>query len=218
MPGTGYLETRRRHPGLLAAAIALHVGIGGVILSYHPEILPMKPDAIDLQPITKDPPPPPRPKPVEARTKDDPAPKPRIDQPTTIFPLDAPTQWPDTPPLPPGPLMGEGNGGGATTLPPAEPVITPVGTDRRFAGDLQPPYPPALQRQEIEGTVTVRVQVGIDGRVTAVELVKADNPAFFASTRDWALKRWRFKPATRDGAPVVAWITRTVRFEIVPLR
>jgi protein TonB len=220
MTGTGYLETRRRHPGLLAAAIALHVGIGGVILSYHPEILPVKPDAIDLRPITEEPPPPPRPKPVDARTKADPAPKPQIDQPiTTVLPLQTRTEpWPDTPPLPPGPLAGAGDGGGTTVLPPPAPVITPVGTDRRYVGDLQPPYPSALQRAEIEGTVTVRVQVGIDGRVTAVELVKADDPAFFASTRDWALKRWRFKPATRDGAPVVAWITRTVRFEIVPVR
>lgn len=214
MPGTGYLETRRHHPGLLATAIALHIGVVGVILSYHPEILPGKPDGIPLIPIAKELPPPP-PTQVERRTKADPAPKPQIDRPTTTFPLDPPTQqWPDTPPLPSGPLMGEGNGGGTTVLPSPEPVLTPVGVDRRFAGDVQPPYPPALQREEIEGNVTVRVQVGIDGRVTAVELVRADNPAFFASTRDWALKRWRFKPATRDGAPVVAWITRTLRFEI----
>lgn len=217
MHGTGYLETRRRHPGLLVTAVALHVGLVGVILSYHPEILPLKPNAIPLIPIAKELPPPPTP--VERKMKADPAPKPQIDRPTTtLLPLQNRTeQWPDTPPLPPGPLTGLGDGGGTTVLPPPEPVITPVGTDRRFAGDLQPPYPAALQRAEIEGVVTVRVQVGIDGRVTAVELVSADNPAFFVSTRDWALKRWRFKPATRDGAPVVAWITRTVRFEIVPL-
>jgi protein TonB len=217
MNGTGYLETRRRHPGLLATAVAIHIGLAGVILSYHPEILPAKPDAIGLIRILKEPPPPPRPVPAEPRTKAES--RRQIDRPTTtVAQLQTRTdQWPDIPPLPPGPLMGE-EGGGTAVLPAPEPVITAVGMDRRFAGDLQPPYPPALQRAEIEGIVTVRVQVGIDGRVMAVELVNADNPAFFTSTRDWALKRWRFKPATRDGEPVVAWITRTVRFEIVPLR
>lgn len=218
MHGTGYLETRRRHPALLATAIALHVGIVGVILSYHPEILPGQPKAIGLIPITKELPPPPPRKPIEAPTKANPDPKPQIDRPTTtVLPLGpvAP-QWPDLPPLPSGgPIAGEGSGGTTVVLP--EPFITPVGPDRRFASDLQPPYPPALQRAEIEGNVTVRVQVGLDGRVTAVELVRADNPAFFASTRDWALRRWRFKPATRDGVPVAAWIIRTVRFEIAPL-
>lgn len=215
MPGTGYLETRRRHPGLLVAAVALHVGIVGVILSYHPEILPGKPGAIGLIPITTEPPPPPRPKPLDTRTKADPQTRPQIDRPPVILPRDPVVgQWPDLPPLPSGgTVLGEGNGGGGVVLP-IDPVLTPVGIDRRFAGDLQPPYPPALQRAEIQGNVTVRVQIGLDGRVMAVELVKADDPAFFASTRNWALKRWRFKPATRDGAPVVAWITKTVRFEI----
>ncbi len=215
MHGTGYLDTRRRHPALLASAIALHVGIVGVILSYHPEILPGQPTALNLSPITMDPPPPPRPE-TDTRAKTKPEPRQQIDRTTTVLPLDPPTpNWPETPPLPPGPLKGEGIGGGTSTvLPPPESVITPVGMDRRYAGDLQPPYPPALQRAEIAGNVTVRVQIGPDGRVIAVEMVRTDHPDFFASTRDWALKRWRFRPATRDGVPVAAWTTKTVRFEL----
>jgi periplasmic protein TonB len=216
MHGTGYLEARRRHPGLLATAVAFHVGIVGVILSYHPEILPGRPDPIKLIKIPIDIPPPQRPKVAQPRGKANSDPKPQIDRPTILLPLDpVRPQWPDLPPLPPGdPISGGGNGG--DTLVPVDPVVTPAGIDRRFAGDLQPPYPLALQRAEIEGNVTVRVHIGPDGRVMAVELVKADDPAFFASTRDWALRRWRFKPATRDGAPVASWITKTVRFEIAP--
>ncbi len=216
MHGTGYLDTRRRHPGLLAAAVVLHVGIVGVILSYHPEILPGPPDAIGLISIPKEVPPPPRPKESQERQKAKIDVRPQIDPRITTIPLDpVRPQWPDFPPLPPGdPLGGDGNGGGGATTTAPDPVLTPAGIDGRYAGHLQPPYPLALQRAEIEGNVVVRVQVGIDGRVAAIELIRADDPAFFTATRDWALKRWRFKPATRDGVPVATWITKTVRFQI----
>jgi len=94
------------------------------------------------------------------------------------------------------------------------PVLTEARYDMRFAANQQPPYPAAQQREEIEGNVTVRVKIGTDGRVIAIEPVRATNDAFFASTRDWALRKWRFKPATRDGVAVESWRTMSVRFTI----
>lgn len=94
------------------------------------------------------------------------------------------------------------------------PVLTEARYDMRFATSQQPPYPAAQQREEIEGSVTVRVRIGTDGRVLAVESVRATNEAFFASTREWALRKWRFKPATRDGVAVESWRTMSVRFTI----
>jgi periplasmic protein TonB len=94
------------------------------------------------------------------------------------------------------------------------PVLTEARYDMRYAASQQPPYPAAQQREEVEGSVTVRVRIGTDGRVLAVEQVSATNAAFFASTRDWALRKWRFKPATRDGVAVESWRTMSVRFNI----
>jgi periplasmic protein TonB len=94
------------------------------------------------------------------------------------------------------------------------PVITDARYDMRYAASQQPPYPAAQQREEIEGSVTVRVRIGIDGRVLAVEEVRASNPAFFATTRDWALRKWRFKPAMRDGVAIESWRTMSVKFTI----
>ena len=214
MQGTGYLDRQQRHPGFLTAAIVLHVGILGAILAYHPEVFVKDGGSIILRPIAGDPPPPihPKPRPQHQRADPDPRPQQPPDITRTIIDIPTGTGWP---PLPPEPPVGSGAGDGGTqvVLPP-EPVLTAVGLDPRFAGVLQPPYPAALERAEIEGSVTVRVQIGPDGRVTAVEPVRADDPAFFASTRDWALKRWRFRPATRDGVPIAAWITKTVRFQI----
>ena len=211
----GYLDKQNRHPGFLATAIILHIGIVGAILAYNPEIIGVTPDPIDF--ITIVPPlAPPKPNPEQPKQRAKAAPDTQIDRQPVIIPL-KPTgeAWPLLPPEPP---LGTGQGDGVIEKvepPVAPPVLTGAGVDPRFARDLQPPYPPPLERMEIEGAVTVRVQVGIDGRVTAVELVRADDPAFFVSTRDWALKRWRFRPATRDGAPVATWLTKTVQFRIV---
>lgn len=100
-------------------------------------------------------------------------------------------------------------------LPPGtEPVFSPARPNPRYAGALQPGYPPGMIREEREGVVTVRVLVGTDGRVKALEPVRADAPAFLEATRKQALAKWRFLPATRDGAPVESWREMTVRFEL----
>lgn len=218
---SGYLDKKSHHPGLLAAAVVLHIGVLGAILSYHPEILIDSEDPIELKDFRKIPKPPPPPKPDQPKRTRNADPVKPVDRPTTIVEPIEPTRelWPEQPPLPPS---GEGTGRGPTTTmaepPVAVPVLTAAGIDPRYARDLQPPYPAALERLEFEGSVTVRIQVGTDGRVTAVELVRADDPAFFTSTRDWALKRWRFKPATRDGVAISSWLTKTVQFRMLQNR
>lgn len=96
--------------------------------------------------------------------------------------------------------------------PPKEPVRIAAVIDPRVP--LQPAYPPSEQRLGNEGAVVVRVLVGTDGRVKAVEKVKAESEAFFRSTERQALRYWRFRPATVDGKPVESWQVMTVRFEM----
>ena len=94
------------------------------------------------------------------------------------------------------------------------PVFNAAERDARFARSFQPDYPVGMLRQEIEGSVTVRVLIGSDGRVRQVQILRAADPDFAKSTERQALKAWRFKPATRDGKPVEDWQTLTVRFDI----
>jgi periplasmic protein TonB len=103
---------------------------------------------------------------------------------------------------------------GVDVIRPHVPVLTGSAIDARFANALQPTYPPGLQRAEIEGRVTVRVLIGTDGRVKAVEAVRADRDEFLAATRAQAMRKWRFKPATEDGAPIESWREMTVTFRI----
>ena len=79
---------------------------------------------------------------------------------------------------------------------------------------FQPDYPASERRSGIEGVVVVRVLIGADGRVKAVQQVRAASDAFFEATRKQALARWRFTPATHDGVPVESWRTMTVRFRL----
>jgi protein TonB len=99
------------------------------------------------------------------------------------------------------------------TKPPL-PVFTAALRDPKFARDFQPDYPVGKLRLEIEGTATVRVLIGTDGRVRQVQVVRATDADFAKATEKQALKSWRFKPATRDGVPVEDWQTLTVRFDI----
>lgn len=117
-------------------------------------------------------------------------------------------------PIPPLPPLITGGGTISTLSPVHNPVLTSAKINPRYANDLQPIYPPGLIRQEIEGSVTVRVLVGIDGRVKAVEPLRFDDDAFVRATRDQALRKWRFLPATRDGAPFESWREMTVRYEM----
>jgi len=62
------------------------------------------------------------------------------------------------------------------------------------------------------GTSRVRVLVGTDGRVKAVEDLVTTSPGFFTETRRRAISKWRFKPAMRGGKSEESWFTITVRF------
>lgn len=115
---------------------------------------------------------------------------------------------------PPGPVGPVGPVGG-TVDPPRPPVMVAPSVDPRYFDALQPPYPSAELRRGTEGSVTARVLVGADGRVKAIDIVKSPSEGLSEATRKQALARWRFRPATRDGAPVEGWKTMTLRFQIV---
>ena len=60
----------------------------------------------------------------------------------------------------------------------------------------------------------LRVTIGADGRVKAVQRLDATSDAFWRSTERHALSRWRFRPATVDGRPVESTKVLTITFQI----
>lgn len=98
--------------------------------------------------------------------------------------------------------------------PPLPPVFSGAKRDMRYAKDFQPSYPSSLLVREIEGSATIRVLIGTDGRVREAIIVSATHPDFGKAAARQALKAWRFKPAMRGNEPVEDWVTIPVTFQI----
>ena len=202
----GFLDTRKAHPAGLGLVVAGHVAVLAAIALAPPEAI-QRIDYIrtivesieDAAPPPPDaPPPPPRAEPraqpasVDALVKTVDLTPVLLTQPTQIQPQQIPSVEPVR----------------------SEPVIIPPVIDPAAMARFQPDYPPELIRADIEGTATVRILIGSDGRVKAVEMVSATHPGFFEATRKQALRFWKFKPGTRDGITTESWRTMTVRFKI----
>lgn len=163
----------------------------------------------------------PPPEPVEPRTIDNVVTPvtPPLHRPDPVVPLPptGPVVTATRDPVVPGsePIVGPvGPGPVAVDPPVTPPVMVGAEIDPRHAAAFQPDYPGSELRQEKEGVVRVRVLIGVDGRIKAVEQLSSPTPGFFEATQRHALSRWRFKPATRDGIPVESWKVMSVRFQI----
>ncbi len=209
---------RRLNRGSLSLSVAIVGSLMAAVMVSNTTILRPAPDeGIEIYTPRIDPPPPPDPKvkpqPHSKRETTITAPDPIPDRPTEP---DAPyvaLADPGPPPSPPG--AADDLGGGAAVEPvKPPPVITGTEVDPRYAHAFQPAYPPAEQRAGRDGVVTLKVLVGIDGRVVRAEQVLATSEEFWRVTLKQALGKWRFKPATRDGVPFEAWRTMTVRFRL----
>ncbi|WP_432768612.1 MAG: energy transducer TonB [Sphingopyxis sp.] len=216
VPRHGYGSGHRGHPVAALFAVGLPVGLvvaaalTPMMIDTAPKTDPILGTLIEIErPLD---PPPPTPvedaKPVERTASATDTVKPVIDtRPQTDNRVAEGPVYPEIFPIDPGLPARPAD-------PPPVPKLVLAQLDGRFAGAFQPDYPASEQRREIEGVARVRVLIGIDGRVKAVELVSTDSPGFFAETKRRALAKWRFKPATRGGVPEESWKEMTVRFEI----
>ncbi len=76
------------------------------------------------------------------------------------------------------------------------------------------PYPRLAQRRGQEGTVWLRVQVGLQGRVTDIEVSKSTGFPRLDQAALAAVRNWAFQPALRDGQPEVSYVKIPVRFQL----
>jgi periplasmic protein TonB len=210
------IENRKVKPAGLAAAALLNGAVIGALLFAAPQLI----KTIDygttiIEEVTLEP----HPK-VDPDVKRAPPPAPPIAQITRVDQPPVPVPY-----LPPivEPVIDTENGGLISPpliepVAPVKPIHVPVlkvaKPDPRYAGRLQPDYPPNCAREGIEGSVSVRVRIGADGRVSAVEVLRSDHEDFSRVTQEAALRKWRFIAATRDGEATESWKEMTVRFQI----
>jgi len=100
--------------------------------------------------------------------------------------------------------------------PPEDPPIYVV-------GDVVPPeaiYAPEPRFPEIEqrigrgGLVIVQAVIERDGSVSEVKVLRGASPALTEAALE-AVRRWRFRPATRGDRPVAVYYQLTVRFQVL---
>ncbi len=213
---SGY-AARRKSPVGIGGAIAVHAVVVGAFLLMPKEIIdwvrPTPP--ITGYPVPLPPPPEPiTPEPTQQTVQTNPLPQ----KPTTTDPI-VPMPVPTGPMVETGPSSSlDGSGTGTVIDPPLPPPHIPVLVDASIApnalGSFQPDYPGAMIRQGLEGNVTVRVTISPEGRVTDIVKVSATDESFWLATQKHALRKWRFRPATRDGVAVSSVKTLTVRFTL----
>lgn len=220
MYATGFLQEQRRSPVSLAAVVGLHATAFALLVLYGTTTFQREEEnrltAINIKqpppPPVNPPPPPPAPRtPQQVST-------PTVTQkvlPPVTTTFVAPVT-PQTTYQPPQTQTGPRVVLAEATIPRIpEPVRRGAEVDPRFRDALQPPYPPDRERAQDEGQVRVRITIGTDGRVTAIERVGSGaHDSFWRFTQRQALNRWRFRPATVDGRPIVSTMVFTVTFRL----
>jgi len=190
-----------RLAGLAVAAVLHAVAVYALVNSLAPRApapLPVM-TTIVAAPETAPPAPPP---PVQPSFRPPPpafvpTPTVRLQTPPPRTAITTVTETP--PPAPPAPPA-------AKVAAPSAPVRVGPGLD--LAHSREPEYPPVSRRLHEQGSLIVRVLVGVDGRAIDVKLEQSCGyPRLDEAALDGIRSSYRFVPATVDGRPEQAWFT-----------
>jgi len=78
---------------------------------------------------------------------------------------------------------------------------------------VAPKFPEEMRRNGSAGLVTVSCLIDEKGNVTEPKVIKATNEAF-AEPAVEALRKWKFKPAKKDGEAVAIRVNIPVQFTV----
>ncbi len=101
----------------------------------------------------------------------------------------------------------------ADAQPWAEP-ITPPDLRAAYLSNPRPPYPLAARRRGLEGRVVLKVEVLEDGSCGRLSVSRSSGHELLDQAALEAVKQWRFVPAHRGGAAVVAWVEVPIVFRL----
>ncbi|WP_240906138.1 energy transducer TonB [Thermomonas sp. HDW16] len=104
--------------------------------------------------------------------------------------------------------------------PPAPPAPAPApaapasvtSTDAVPVSRPPPRYPQSAMRRNIGGTVRVQATVAPDGSVERLELAAGSGNRDLDRAAMEAVRRWTFRPATRNGQPVASTVVVPLEF------
>ena len=80
---------------------------------------------------------------------------------------------------------------------------------------VEPVYPPSALRSREEGEVTFLALISETGKVLDVKLAPGSSTGMgFRQAAEQALRKWKFKPATKNGVLVKVWKKVTITFKL----
>ena len=77
-----------------------------------------------------------------------------------------------------------------------------------------PEYPAASQARGEQGVVTVLLRIAASGSVEEVEVIRGSGYPVLDEAAKHAVRRWRFRPATRDGLAIPGTIRTAIHFRL----
>jgi protein TonB len=201
--------------GMIAAAMAALATLNIVAKHKGAERLTV----VEMKELETAPPPPPETlvKPVVS------PPQVFVPKPMMQLPSPGPTQVALETPPPTAPLVQAVAPAPEAPVAAAAPAATAPSSSAVEGGDLSsqvlaakpPVYPVEARRAREQGTVKLLVLVGPDGRVSDVAVSSSSGSKRLDQAALSAVKRWRWSPIKRDGAPVAVRGTVTIPFVLV---
>ncbi len=82
------------------------------------------------------------------------------------------------------------------------------------ATNVAPPYPEEARAAGLQGRVTLRLRIGVDGRVESLKILKSSGTVSLDESALATVKQWRFEPARKLGRPVAMDVKTSVNFQI----
>lgn len=224
----------------LIGSLLLHGAVLAALLerpdSPIPKTLPQSPMvfrvtiAVAADPVA--PPGPPAPEPTSTRSENAPAPPAALapePPPAVVAPKrPRPIARPAAKPVPPRsaapidtaaetPAMTIASSPAPQALPdaPPGPPPAPVHITHIRARDHNPPiYPDRARRDELEGTVWLKLAVSPSGRVETVTLLRSSGHRILDDAALSAARLWQLYPAEQDGRPVAGWAEVEIPFRL----
>lgn len=100
-------------------------------------------------------------------------------------------------------------------MPIPPPQIADVFVEPVLIREVTPPYPQAALVADLRGDVILEGEVGVDGKVREIVVVRSVHPLLDATARK-AFGEFQYKPARRNGTPEPRRVQFTFRFKFKP--
>lgn len=107
-----------------------------------------------------------------------------------------------------------GAGAQAQPRPAAGPDLAALAAQLKRTRYVAPEYPDRALNNRVSGSVTVQYVVDKKGYTTDVQVIDSTPPGVFDRAAMDAIRRWRYRPARYNGAPIEVPVRTRIRFEL----